>query len=55
MTTIIVETFGEIPMNKPKATPANETWLSVSLIKLCRRSTRKTPKSGANNDMATIA
>ena len=32
---------------KPSATPAKETWDSVSAINDCRRITRKTPSIGA--------
>ena len=55
MTTSTVVRVGDSPRTKPKATPASETWLSVSLIRLCRRKIRKVPRIGEKRLMAITA
>jgi hypothetical protein len=54
-TVIIVVKVGLTPRKIPKATPAKDTWDKVSLIKDCRRKTKKTPSTGANKAIAVIA
>lgn len=55
VTTMTVDQVVETPSKIPKATPAKDTWLKVSLIKLWCRRIRKMPKIGAKTLIAMTA
>lgn len=51
ITTRILVQVGLIPMSRPSATPANETWDNVSAISDCLRNTKNNPNIGAMNEI----